>query len=91
MNKTAKKPVNDPTQVPLKIDARDAREFHAAGARVNETAEAAKMAMAAHDDARAVFAYVSARISREYKLAPGSQIAPDGTVTSPAPDASAQA
>ena len=91
MNKTAKNPVKEPATASIKIDARDAREFHAAGARVNETAEAAKMAMAAHDDARAVFAYVSARISREYKLAPGSQIAPDGTVTSPAPDASAQA
>lgn len=91
MNEETKNPVKEPATASIKIDARDAREFHAAGARVNETAEAAKRAMAAHDDARAVFSYVSARITSDYKLAPGSQIAPDGTVTSPAPNASTQA
>ena len=68
-----------------------AREFHEAGANVDATAQAAKQAMAAHQDARAVFEHVNRRIARDYRLPPGSQIAPDGTVTIPPADTSAQA
>ena len=84
-------PLPQQEAVPIKVWERDAREFHEAGANVNATAQAAEQAMAAHHAARAVFEHVSRRIARDYRLPPGSQIAPDGTVTIPPADTSAQA
>lgn len=79
-------PESSPATEPLKLDESDAREFQEVVAEVNATAQAAEQAMAAHQAARAVFEHVNRRIARDYKLPPGSQIAPDGTVTIPSAD-----